>query len=82
MRAVAGNVLIEVKPRDEMVGSIVVVQDNKENYSYGVVVSVGNLCNVVGVGDQVVFPTYIGNDLKYDGKQLKVIDEKHIFAIV
>lgn len=34
------------------------------------------------VGDKVVFAKYAGNEIKYDGKEYNIMEQKNILAIV
>ena len=82
MKAVGGNVVIEVLEKNTTSGVIQVVHDNKLEYTFGNVISKGSLVNEVVEGDHVVFPTHIGKTMKLDGKEYRVIESKYIYAII
>lgn len=80
------NVLLDMLDMDAVEtksdGGLVLVQDNKDNTSVGVVVNVGYDVGYLKVGKKVLVPTYTGTDFKRNGKSYKVIAEKNVLGVL
>lgn len=81
------RVVIEPAPAEEKTSSGIIIPDTaKEKPQQGVVLAVGNGKPdepiTVKVGDTVLYGKYGGTELKIDGKELLMMRESDIFAIV
>ncbi len=77
------NVLLDMDAVETKTGGgLVIVQDNKDNTSVGVVVNVGCDTYNLRVGHKVLVPTYTGTDFKRNGKSYKVIAEKNVLGVL
>ena len=76
---------IVVRPDKRTLSSVLIVQNNEYD-NQGTVVAVGNGTNdhtmTVKVGDTVLFGKYSGQAVKVDGKEVLVMREDDIMAIV
>ena len=92
IRPLADKVLVERLEADSVTsGGIVLPESAKEKPQRGKVVSVGEgkllddgSRGKMGVkkGDEVLFTSYAGTDVKIDGKEYLIMDESSIMAIV
>jgi len=85
------NVLIEPVEREEKTPSGIVIPDTaKEKPQEGKVVAVGpgrmengeRIKPTVRKGDRVLYKKWGGNDVKVDGKELLIVKEEDILAII
>ena len=81
------RVVIEPAAAEEKTSSGIIIPDTaKEKPQQGVVLAVGNGTKdepmTVKVGDTVLYGKYGGTELKLDGKDLLMMRESDIFAIV
>ncbi len=81
------RVVIEPAPAEEKTSSGIIIPDTaKEKPQQGVVLAVGSGKPdepiTVKVGDTVLYGKYGGTELKIDGKELLMMRESDIFAIV
>jgi len=86
------HVVIEpLEAEDRTPGGIVLPDTAKEKSTKGKVVAVGTgklLPNgrvvelAVKAGDKVIYAKYAGSEVKVDGKELKIVTESEILAIV
>ena len=92
MRPLADRVIVKLVEKEEKTQSGIFLPDTaKEKCSEGVVVAVGSgrvLDNgtkipvEVAVGDKVMFAKYAGNEVKIDGVDHMILNERDILAIV
>ena len=92
MRPLADRVIVRIVEKEEKTQSGIFFPDTaKEKSSEGVVVAVGSgrvLANgtkvpvEVAVGDKVMFAKYAGNEVKIDGVDHMILNERDILAIV
>ena len=92
IRPLADKVLVERLEAESVTsGGIVLPESAKEKPQRGKVVSVGKGKQLddgsrgkMGVkkGDEVLFTSYAGTDIKIDGKEYLIMDESSIMAIV
>ena len=82
MKAVGHNVVVKIVEKQTMSGIIHVVQDNKQEFSFGDVVSVGSDVKDIACGDHIIFPTHILKPFKHGEIAYGVIDNRHIFAVL
>jgi chaperonin GroES len=92
LKPLADHVVIRpLEAEDRTPGGIVLPDTAKEKSTKGEVVAVGSgrvLSNgrVVALsvkpGDQVIYSKYAGSEVKVDGKELKIVTESEILAIV
>lgn len=92
IRPLADKVLVERLEAESVTsGGIVIPESAKEKPQRGKVVSVGKgkllddgSRGKMGVkkGDEVLFTSYAGTDIKIDGKEYLIMDESSIMAIV
>lgn len=92
IRPLADKVLVKRLEAESVTsGGIVIPESAKEKPQRGKVVSVGEgkllddgSRGKMGVkkGDEVLFTSYAGTDIKIDGKEYLIMDESSIMAIV
>lgn len=86
------NVLIErIEAETKTTGGIIIPDTAKEKPAEGKVIAVGEglkdddgkrISPDVKVGDKVLFSKWGGTEIKYDGKELIIIKESDILAII
>jgi chaperonin GroES len=92
LKPLADHVVIRpLEAEDRTPGGIVLPDTAKEKSTHGVVVAVGSgrvlsngrvIALSVKPGDQVIYSKYAGSEVKVDGKELKIVTESEILAIV
>lgn len=83
----ADRVIVEVAPAEEKTASGLIIPDTaKEKPQKGKIVAVGNGKKdepmTVKVGDTVLYGKYAGTEITVDGKELLIMRESDIFAII
>ncbi len=85
---------VVIKPleaEDRTPGGIVLPDTAKEKSTKGEVVAVGSgrllpngrvVALAVKAGDTVIYSKYAGSEVKVDGKELKIVQESEILAVV
>lgn len=85
---------VVIKPleaEDRTPGGIVLPDTAKEKSTKGEVIAVGSgrllpngrvVALAVKAGDTVIYSKYSGSEVKVDGKELKIVQESEILAIV
>lgn len=81
------RVLVEAAAAEEKtLGGIIIPDTAKEKPQRGTVVAVGNGKKdepmTVKVGDQVLYGKYAGTEINVEGKELLIMRESDIFAII
>lgn len=81
------RVLVEAAAAEEKtLGGIIIPDTAKEKPQRGTVVAVGNGKKdepmTVKVGDQVLYGKYAGTEINVEGKELLIMRESDIFAIL
>ena len=92
IRPLGEKVLIErLEAEQTTAGGIVLPDTAKEKPQKGIVLALGDGKMLddgsrggfqVGVGDQVLFASYAGTEIKVDGKEFLLMDESDILAIL
>lgn len=92
LKPLADHVVIRpLEAEDRTPGGIVLPDTAKEKSTKGEVVAVGSgrvlpngrvVALSVKVGDQVLYSKYAGSEVKVDGKELKIVQESEILAVV
>lgn len=91
IKPIAGSqnrVVVEPAPAEEKTASGIIIPDTaKEKPQKGLVVSVSEVDDkgnkpVVKVGDTVLYGKYSGTELSIEGKDLLIMRESDIFAIL
>ena len=92
IRPLHDRVLIKrIAAEEKTKGGIIIPENAKEKPVEGKVIAVGNgrilengqkVALDVKVGDHVLFGKYSGNEVKFDGEEHVVLDEKEIYAII
>ena len=92
LRPLGDNVVIEpLEAESKTAGGIVLPDSAKEKSTRGTIVAVGKgqvLGNgktvplAVKKGDIVIYSKYGGSDVELDGKELKIVQESEILAVV
>ncbi len=85
---------VVIKPleaEEKTAGGILLPDTAKEKSTRGEVVAVGSgktlpngrtIKPAVSVGDVVLYSKYAGSEIKVDGKELKIVQESEILAII
>lgn len=92
IRPLADKVLVErIEAESKTAGGIVLPDTAKEKPQRGKIVSVGEgkvledgtrRAMQVKKGDQVLFTSYAGTEIKVDGKEYLIMDESDIMAVI
>ncbi|MFN8154088.1 MAG: co-chaperone GroES [Bacteroidia bacterium] len=87
IKPLADRVIVEVSPAEEKTASGIIIPDTaKEKPQKGKVVAVGNGKKdeplTVKVGDTVLYGKYAGTEISVDGKELLIMRESDIFAVI
>ncbi len=91
IKPLGDRVLIEPMEKEETTTSGIVLPDSaKEKPQEGKVVAVGSgtlkdgerVALEVKEGDSIIFSKYAGTEVKYDGKELLIMRESDILAII
>ena len=87
IRPLQDRVLVEAAPAEEKTaGGIIIPDTAKEKPQKGHVVAVGNGKKdepmTVKVGDEVLYGKYAGTEISFGGKDLLIMRESDIFAIL
>ena len=92
LRPLGDNVVIEpLEAESKTTGGIVLPDSAKEKSTRGTIVAVGKgqvLNNgktvplAVKKGDIVIYSKYGGSDVELDGKELKIVQESEILAVI
>ncbi|HEX7900113.1 MAG TPA: co-chaperone GroES [Planctomycetota bacterium] len=92
LKPLGDNVVIKpLEAEDRTPGGIVLPDTAKEKSTKGEVVAVGSgrvlpngrvVALAVKAGDTVIYSKYAGSEVKVDGKELKIVQESEILAIV
>lgn len=87
IKPIADRVVIEAAPAEEKTASGLYIPDTaKEKPQRGKVVAVGNgkadEPMTVKVGDEVLYGKYAGTEITHDGKELLIMRESDIYAIL
>lgn len=87
LRPLADRVLVEPAPAEtKTAGGLIIPDTAKEKPMKGKVVAVGNGKKdepiTVKVGDTVLYGKYAGTEIQIDGKELLIMRESDIYAII
>jgi chaperonin GroES len=92
IRPLADKVLVErIEAENKTAGGIVLPDSAKEKPQRGKIISVGEGKLLedgsrgqmqVKKGDEVLFTSYAGNEIKLDGKEYIIMDETDIMAVI
>ena len=87
IKPLADRVIVEVSPAEEKTPSGIIIPDTaKEKPQKGTVIAVGNGKKdeplTVKVGDTVLYGKYAGTEITVDGKELLIMRESDIFAVI
>lgn len=91
IRPLGDRVVIEAVAKEETTASGIVLPDSaKEKPQEGKVVAVGSgalkdgerIPLEVQVGDRIIFSKYAGTEVKYEGKELLILRESDILAVL
>lgn len=92
LKPLSDHVVIKpLEAEEKTAGGILLPDTAKEKSTRGEVVAVGSgktLANgrmikpAVSVGDVVLYSKYAGSEIKVDGKELKIVQESEILAII
>ncbi len=87
IKPLADRVIVEVSPAEEKTASGIIIPDTaKEKPQKGTVIAVGNGKKdeplTVKVGDTVLYGKYAGTEISVDGKELLIMRESDIFAVI
>ena len=79
------RVLVTILPIEESIaesGLIIAAQQNYKETNKGEVVAIGPECEHVVVGDKVVITTGSGDEVEYEQKIFKILEESEILATI
>lgn len=92
LRPLGDKVVVQPTQREETTKSGIVLPDTaKEKSTKGEVVAVGSgrvlpngrvVALSVKPGDTVLYSKYAGSEVKVDGKELKIVQESEILAVI
>jgi chaperonin GroES len=87
IKPLADRVIVEVSPAEEKTASGIIIPDTaKEKPQRGTIVAVGTGKKdepmTVKVGDTVLYGKYAGTEVSVDGRELLIMRESDIFAII
>ena len=87
VRPLADRVLVEPAPAEtKTAGGLIIPDTAKEKPMKGKVVAVGNGKKdepiTVKIGDTVLYGKYAGTEIQIDGKELLIMRESDIYAII
>ncbi len=87
IKPIADRVVIEAAPAEEKTASGIIIPDTaKEKPVQGTVVAVGagkkDEPTTVKVGDKVLYGKYAGTEITVEGKELLIMRESDIYAIL
>nr|WP_322624155.1 co-chaperone GroES [uncultured Flavobacterium sp.] len=89
IKPIAGSenrIIIEPAPAETKTASGIIIPDSaQEKQQKGTVIAVGDDKEekpVVKEGDYVLFGKFSGTELKWEGKNYLIMDEKEIFGII
>ena len=92
IRPLADRVLVQrVEAEEKTAGGILLPESAKEKPKEGIVISIGDGKTLedgtkstfsVKVGDRVLFTSYAGTDVKYEGEEYLIMREDDLLAIV
>jgi chaperonin GroES len=87
IKPLADRVIVEVSPAEEKTASGLIIPDTaKEKPQKGTVIAVGDGKKdeplTVKVGDTVLYGKYAGTEITVDGKELLIMRESDIFAVI
>ena len=87
IKPLADRVIVEVSAAESKTASGIIIPDTaKEKPQKGTIVAVGNGKKdepmTVKVGDTVLYGKYAGTEINVDGKDLLIMRESDIFAVI
>ncbi len=87
IKPLADRVIVEVSPADTKTASGIIIPDTaKEKPQKGTIVAVGTGKKdepmTVKVGDTVLYGKYAGTEITVDGKDLLIMRESDVFAVI
>ncbi len=93
LKPLADHVVVEVVAKEEKTAAGIYLPDtaSKEKPQTGKVIAVGNgkvtengvrVAPEVKAGDEVVFAKYSGTEVKLDGKEYLILNERDILAVI
>jgi len=92
IRPLGDRVLIQrVEAEEKTAGGILLPESAKEKPKEGIVIAIGEGKTLddgkkstfsVAVGDRVLFTSYAGTDVKYEGEEYLIMREEDLLAIV
>ena len=92
IRPLRDNILVErIAAEEKTKGGIIIPDTAKEKPAEGVIVAVGggakdengkNIALDVKIGDKILFAKWGGTEIKHDGKELIIMKESDVLAIV
>ena len=87
IKPLADRVIVEVSPAEEKTASGLIIPDTaKEKPQKGKIVAIGTGKKdepmTVKVGDTVLYGKYAGTEITVDGKELLIMRESDIFAVI
>ncbi len=87
IKPLADRVIVQVSPAEEKTASGLIIPDTaKEKPQKGKIVAVGTGKKdepmTVKVGDTVLYGKYAGTEITVDGKELLIMRESDIFAVI
>tara|TARA_R100001463_G_scaffold118894_1_gene174730 strand:- start:558 stop:815 length:258 start_codon:yes stop_codon:yes gene_type:complete len=84
MQAVNDYVIVDiVKEGPKKVGGLILTDETDETnrYKKATIISIGNLVEVVKIGDSVYYDAIAGHDIAYDNNMYRVIKARDIVIV-
>ena len=84
MRAINDYVIVDIiKEGPKKVGGLILTDETDETNRYrkANIISVGNLVEVVKIGDSIYYDAFAGHDISYDDSMYRVIRARDIVIV-
>lgn len=82
LKACSNFIIIKAIIEEEKIGNLLVVHQGKKIPTKGLVMSIGAKIKSVKIGDIVLFKKWEANEIKWEGQELLVLEDKQLLAIL
>jgi chaperonin GroES len=73
-------VLLLEKEEQKTVSGIILTTEEKDKPAFGKVVAVGPKVKGINIDDRVIYQSYSGTNVKFEGKEYLLIEAEHVMA--